>query len=326
MGYALFYFFKKNLSSFKENKSGAVAFMFVVLFIPIMTLSGGIIDYGKSIGLEKKLESAVDTAILAGAHYVVSSNKKNDKDIENYVKKVFNINFKSDPFYNNGVVLKVSIPPGRTGIEMTATSSSKTNFLQILGINKINVNASGQVKFASTESLDVVLVLDNSGSMQNESKMLNLKNASNNLMTSLFGDVTKNHPSLQIGLVPFSSTIRFPMKYRHALWLDHNGRSPIHSENFAYHMNRFVMIKKLKYAWGGCVEVRPQPYDIHDYDPSKSEMSAEDLKLKTSKNARFFVPWFAPDFPEVSGYGNGILQSNYLTDEHDDAHQATKYP
>jgi hypothetical protein len=73
-------------------------------------------------------------------------------------------------------------------------------------------------------------------------------------------------------------------------------------------VGRFTLFEQLNTRWAGCVEARPQPYDIRDTEPVTTDL------------ATMFVPYFAPDLPDNvytdSTYRSwtGLEPNNYLDD------------
>lgn len=56
-------------------------------------------------------------------------------------------------------------------------------------------------------------------------------------------------------------------------------------------------------TWKGCVEARPEPYDVQDTPPS------------TSQPDTLFVPYFWPDEPDVASSAGVTFPNNYMSDK-----------
>ncbi len=75
-------------------------------------------------------------------------------------------------------------------------------------------------------------------------------------------------------------------------------------------INHFTLLSKIPNAsWKGCVEARPEPYDVTDEPPNPADPET------------LFVPWFWPDEPDdaqvaKAGYGFSFA-NNYLPDRYD---------
>jgi Flp pilus assembly protein TadG len=111
------------------------------------------------------------------------------------------------------------------------------------GSNVTNVNASNSALRLPQTTLELALVMDNTGSMiqaasanSTDSKMDDLKNAANNLLTNLFAQSASNY---YVGLVPFASTVNV----KGALNPSGSWMNP----SFAYNSNNMSMSN-----WAGC--------------------------------------------------------------------------
>ena len=75
---------------------------------------------------------------------------------------------------------------------------------------------------------------------------------------------------------------------------------------FAVGAGRFTLLSSVGTTWGGCVEARPQPYDIRDTAPSSGNQST------------MFVPYFSPDEPDRTDYPNDSTWQNWLNSSNSD--------
>ena len=137
-------------------------------------------------------------------------------------------------------------------------------------------------------------------------KLANLKTAARQLVELL--EKAKTKPGqVKISLVPFSQAVRVDPIHKDENWID-KGLSPVNAEIFwGANPNRFTLFNDLQIPWAGCVEARPQPYDI------------QETKADPSTPATLFVPHFAPDEPDVPEHsvkkdGQWRLESWYPND------------
>jgi hypothetical protein len=92
--------------------------------------------------------------------------------------------------------------------------------------------------------------------------------------------------------------------HRGAAWMDGEGVSPIHHQNFSSQtQTRFQLLDEMSVAWGGCVEARPAPFDTTDAPAS------------AGNPASYFVPMFAPDEPDDENDAGKSYPNNYLVDD-----------
>jgi hypothetical protein len=164
----------------------------------------------------------------------------------------------------------------------------------------MSVGASSEVTRKLT-GLEVVLVLDNTGSMGSSGKIEALKSASTELVKILFGDQT-NPDYLKIGLVPFSAAVNVGTQHLNSGWIDTTGTSSVNGLNFSNGRHAMQIFNTLtNKSWNGCVEARPMPMDVDDTPPSAGNPDTR------------WVPYFAPDEPDISYWPNYYYNS-YLSD------------
>ena len=273
---------------FSANQAGAVVLLFGLTLIPIMGFVGGAIDYAYAYRARAKLQNALDAAALAaGRELDISSNESSAQQV---AMDTMAANLGSD--FPPGYTVNLNI--AGTVVTATANVTVDTYILGVLGIDTFPVGATSTVNIAGG-TFEVVMVLDNSGSMAG-SKITSLRTAASNLVDILFSN-QQSSDSVTISLAPFAATVNVGSQYSAASWMDQTGASSIHSENFDSNVTRWDRLNAMNnVSWGGCVEVRPAPHDTDDTPPNGGDS--------------LFVPLFAPDEPDKSGYYN-----NYLDDD-----------
>ena len=307
------------LRRFAGDTRGNFAMIFGLTLIPMFALAGSAIDFSNGVRLKAKLQASLDATALATARYA-SESTRTTTEIETYANNFFSANFTLTEF---GAPPTITASADNTSVTLVASASTSTYFIGIVGINELGVGVDTTVTYAN-RTVDVALVLDNSGSMGSESRLTNVKSAAKKFAEKLFGETTTNHPNLQIGIVPFNHTVNVGSQYAGASWMDTGAVSPIHSENFSAPSNRFTLYSQItrsgsSISWPGCVEVRPQPYDVYDYTVNAADLEPDEAALGTPTDAQYFVPWFAPDEPDATVSSNNVLKkwtkdNNYLSD------------
>lgn len=185
----------KRLAIFHKVRDGSVGVILALTAVPLLLATGISIDLGRAYLVKERLTNTADKAGLAlGA-------ASSSADLDTLLSNFFNANFPSDSI---GSVTETSYTNDGTTITISATASVTTTFMQLLGRDTISVTASSEIT-VQEDSLEVVLVLDNSGSMSG-SKLTSLKSAANSLLDILFGDETTS-TQVKIGLVPFSNNV-----------------------------------------------------------------------------------------------------------------------
>jgi len=277
------------LTRFAGATRGNVAMIFAVVMIPLTVLSGGAVDVNQALNARTRLSQALDAAALAvGVHTSID-----DETATELARNFLAANY-DDGAIGTVVNLAVTLDDINDRVTVTAQSRIDTMVLGLVGIPEITVGWESEVQRAR-RALELVMVLDNTGSMGG-SKISSLRSAGLLLTEILFDGADTNR--LHIGLVPFSSTVNVGTDHARAWWLDPDGLSPLHSENFSPPANRWDVYDTIRNRdWTGCVEARAIPHDIEDTPPSAADPET------------LFVPYFAPDESDRGYYSN-----NYLDD------------
>src|SRR5690606_5268674 len=90
-------------------------------------------------------------------------------------------------------------------VTVSASARVQTTFMAVLGIEEINVSSETQV-MRELRGLEVVMVLDNTGSMSTNNNIATLRTASANFINILF-DAVSDPEDIKIGMVPYSSSV-----------------------------------------------------------------------------------------------------------------------
>ena len=302
--------------SYFASESGGYILITAAALIGILAILGGFaIDYSKTVTDRDRLYSAVDGAAL----FLSNDDYKDEADAKaralRYVKANFSYDLPDEELKN----FSVSITDDT--IEICADYRRQSFFNKLLPFENWDLNICSEVK-RDFEALEIVMVLDNTGSMSWEapgdstSKMDVLKDSAKDLVEILYSSVKgtgtnfQGDSLLKIGLVPFAATVNVGQDKADASW--------IRNQNFKYTPNgegRSVddLFKALKTEWYGCVEARGNDYDLDDTPPSRGH---EDT---------LWNKYFSPDEPDfayirdsLSYTGNEICTGN--SDDNPDGH------
>ncbi|MGX5830704.1 pilus assembly protein TadG-related protein [Mesorhizobium sp. 43Arga] len=307
------------LNRFWRSKSGNFALLMGLGLPAILSAVAFAIDVSTVMRAKSNLQNVLDAANLASSHL-------GDLDITrtDAFDRYFQANIAGHGELANAQAT-LTVDRGVNFIKTKAVASADVNlnFGFLFGRNRrIVVDASA---VESNNQLEVVLVLDNTGSMAG-ARMTALRTATKSLLDTL--EATKS-PTRQIraSLVPFVTAVNVDGDEFDPSWIDMDGKSSTNGVNFPVidgkRPNHMALFKQLKdtgwteagwhgTGWKGCVEARPGAYNISDTPPDPD------------KPDTLFVPYFAPDDPEdaqkpSSSYGNAAKYYNnsYLDDVSD---------
>lgn len=244
---------KKLLSPIKtiaQEQSGSAIPLIGMGIFAMMGCIGAAIDMSRAQLVQARMSSALDNAGLAAAATASTT------DVNSEANKYFNANFPTSYMGTTLDTLVVTPNADNSVLNLSITGSVPTTFMKIVGYDSMPIAAYAQITRGS-KGLEVILVMDNTGSMNDSagsgvSKISAAKSAANALVGILFGS-NETVSNLYIGLVPFSQAVNIG-----------TGRASWTSSTY---LNWGTT------SWGGCVESRsngtltPQ-YDITDDTPS----------------------------------------------------------
>jgi Flp pilus assembly protein TadG len=216
--------------------------------LPIMGSVAIAIDFSEMNRQKQATVSALDAAGLATARQVASG--ASDEALITYANEFFKANL--GPVDPADTVLTVILPNNQFGggtLKMSAVLNYKPyfmpSFLGLLGKpaeerdREISFAADSEIRLKNT--LEVALVLDNSGSMSEDGsgsgqkRITLLKTAAKQLVDTLAlqaAQIKQVAKPVQFSLVPFASSVNVGPENAGADWMDVEGLSPVHQENF----------------------------------------------------------------------------------------------
>ena len=291
---------------FGDDTRGAIAILFAFCIIVLVVAAGIAVDISRAVVVRQRLVQAMDAAALA----VGSVPNITQREAEDMAQKYFDANY---PVAELGVPGKIVTSLNDATVQITGSATVARTLTRIIGFDDIEVGAMTEVALPK-EGVEVVMVLDNTGSMggataadPSKSKLDALKDAANILIDELFASA-KTSGAVKIGLVPFANTVNIGADKKNSGWMDLNGDAPHAADNFDFdkatktssHETVWDLFDTMpNVEWKGCVEARATPYDLNDAEP--------DPNLPRT----LFQPYFYPDEPNDPG-SPGTAATDYV--------------
>lgn len=292
-------------SRFARDERGTTSIIFGLMFTFFMLAIAVAVDWGLGVTEKLREQEAIDSATLAASEKL----GLDDEDVQG--KAVAEAYFRANTGHDPAKTLESIDLDGVSGsVTATAYNTLKSFFLRSVNLPDQKIGAYSRV-LKSLGSVEVALVLDNSGSMgstqsDGQTSIQALRAAAKQLVSVMLVGA-EGTERVRIGVVPFAASVNVGSANRGASWIDNSAVAPTHDENFAARdlvtqkRTRFELFDAMSVGWRGCVEARPAPYDVSDAEPDSSTPST------------LFVPMFAPDEPGTAGASNSYPNS-YLDD------------
>lgn len=199
----------QRLRNFWRNERGNTAIIFGLAVIPLLALGGGAVDFAQRARVRGELQSASDTAALAAARLVQTEQMQRDSNWETNWEA---IRRRAEATARNLLAAAVkgataptfNIDISEEGVTIAAQYDMKTSFLGVIGMNTLPAQTLATVKLPDPILVEIALVLDYSGSMNDDDKYIRMTAAAQDFIAKISAaraDRTK------IGIVPFSEYV-----------------------------------------------------------------------------------------------------------------------
>jgi Flp pilus assembly protein TadG len=317
------------MKRFLQDRSGQFALMFGIS-LPVMLLSAGLaVDTTRMMAAKTALQNNVDAALLA-------ATRLNDRDQsrESYFDTYLAALIEADPTISNlDTDFDAEIGANFIRTEATATADVALTIMNSFMGGPARISVSSDA-YEATDALEVVMVLDNTGSMATNNRIGALRTAATTLVNTL-ETVAEANPNrrIRMALVPFVTAVNIRGPEFDCSWIDLHATAEFAGANFDGIQVEFDRNKTVKTAGLGAVAATPctipavlesnatSVTKLNGNQGSRGQVRANHLRLfheiglewKGCVEARprtvavdappttgntLFVPYFAPDEPD----------------------------
>eukprot|EP01037_Dinobryon_pediforme_P010623 gene10623-10694_t len=305
-------------SDFALNHDGNVAILFSLALVGIVGVIGVGVDYARAAASRAKLQSGTDAALLA-----ISKQYANNPSLtlaqlrtnaQNFLAAVTvdsnaQIDYSTTNNGSNFGNATAGLSINGSTICLSTKSASTSTLSKVLGFKTTNIHATACTSVPVGKAFEIAMALDNTGSMAETptgggtTKMQALQQAAAQIVTLM--NPNASSPRAAFSVVPFAASVNIGTKYQSSSFMDVNGLSSIHWQNYTrpsgnpntfVPKSRFDLFSGMNASWGGCVEERPVPY------------LTTDVAATSSLPNTLYVPFLYPDEP---GAATGLANFTY---------------
>jgi Flp pilus assembly protein TadG len=261
------------LRALRDCRRGNVAMTFALALIPMIAAVGSAVDYSRGNSARTAMQASLDATGLALSK---DAQALTQAQLEAKAVSTFLANFHRPEVKNVAVTSVFSSPqPGSFELQMTAAGTLDTTFMSIW-LPSMEIGTTSHIKWGM-KRLELVLALDNTGSMSSSNKMNQLKLAAKDLLKTL-QNAAKKPDDIKIGIAPFATDVNVGTANVNAPWIrwdeweNVNGScstSFYTTKTSCENANRTWTIAN-KNTWNGCVWDRDQNYDVNNTATSVS--------------------------------------------------------
>tara|TARA_B100001989_G_scaffold246955_1_gene218525 strand:- start:1472 stop:2872 length:1401 start_codon:yes stop_codon:yes gene_type:complete len=261
---------KNLIRTFVRDKTATIAIMFGIMAPVLIGVAGMSLDYSQAYLVKQRLAQALDAAALAGA-----AASTEEAEIEQRVLDFFHANYPPEKL---GIEYTPSVQVVGDEVRVGGSARYETTFLRVIGVDFIDVSAETTV-VREVQGIEVVLVMDNTGSMSTNNNIGALRNAASNFVYIMYGIdpddgaladpsslddmATRDRDYIKIGLVPYSTSVNVGP---YGLGEDRNG--DYYGEAFVNnpHDLSYTDYYNTSTNWFGCVLAHDYPADTTDHE------------------------------------------------------------
>ncbi len=185
--------------SFCCNESGAIFPIFGLVGIVALMCAGMATDYARLEFARSELQTALDAGALAAARKLADGNAAIQAAGQAYFERAL----QTAEIINSQPV--ADFTPNNTGVSASVSIMMKTKVMQIAGFDEMPVSVQSGAS-ASGKGMELMLVVDVSGSMSNNNKIGALRTASDALLDAIYG-TNETRANTWIGVTPFSGRV-----------------------------------------------------------------------------------------------------------------------
>lgn len=160
-----------SIRKFIPNNRANVSMIFALSMIPLITVAGFAIDFQLAFSKKGKVQYAVDSAVLAGARLMQTTNSKGQ--VRKHTRAYFNAMLANEGGGMQCETLNIDFV-SEEELEADVLCYQPTTLTRIIGREKVNFSVASTATYGIGK-VDVAFVFDISGSMNNSGRLSDLK-------------------------------------------------------------------------------------------------------------------------------------------------------
>jgi Flp pilus assembly protein TadG len=231
-----------------RDRRGVAAVFLAVALVPLIGATGLAIDSALGYLLKTRMSKSLDSAGLAAGRIALDDNA------DEVARQYFDANFGANAEINV-TDFDFELDPTLHFVTLTAEATRPTYFMRVFGHDTMTVAARSVIE-RQTTGMELALVLDNTGSMQDDDKFETMQQAAYDLIEIIYGD-DETIDNLWISVVPFVTSVNIGTS--HKSWIKTTDR--VYTSPNSWNSSNTK-------PWAGCVVARSPSLDVDDTPPS----------------------------------------------------------
>lgn len=172
---------KSMFADFKRDCEGKVVIIFALILIPLMAVVGFAVDFQQTVKRKGKVQLVLDSAVLAAAR--VKQTGAGDDEVKLSVQQFFDAQIAGLGGLNCDPT-SVVIVPNSEEIDASVRCKQDTTLMKVVGNDEMSFKVISGSEYG-IDKIDVAFMFDVSGSMNSNSRLVNLKSAAQEAVDTL---------------------------------------------------------------------------------------------------------------------------------------------
>lgn len=183
------------------NETGNVAILFALAIVPVIGGVGAAVDYSMASGYRSNMQKSIDATALALSKIMPASDDVLNEKATQY--------FKASMGEDNLARLEpwsVEVLQADGAVTISAKGYYKPALVRVLGVDSFQIGTEAIAKW-NLGKVEVVLALDNTGSMAPNQKLEKLKEGAQKLV-DILKSAARKEGDAKVGIVPFAVQVK----------------------------------------------------------------------------------------------------------------------
>ncbi|NNE42027.1 MAG: VWA domain-containing protein [Marinicaulis sp.] len=204
------------IKAFKHSRDGNVAMMFGLVIFVLLAGAGAAVDFQRVGSMKADLQESADAALIAAVRKKMADPQMTDAEFNQLARRFFDANLEND----DSVTISdfnIRWDAEKSAYILDYNANIKSLLMAPTEKGSFDIGIATEAKLGKPPFLEIVMALDNTGSMNSNQKLKNLKVAAKGLTETLLSHV---NAEVKIGLVPFAQYVSVGADKEGAAWLD----------------------------------------------------------------------------------------------------------
>ena len=203
--------FSNRTRRLKADQRGSIAPIFAIMLLALLVILGFALDFRRIASVDARVQTATDAASLAGALVYAQNAQLPDGQRLALATDAVNATLAAElqgPVFGLEItsIAVATVGEQNDGIQATVRSNLPLAFGGLFGRSDVDITTRSSASGGGPQNVEIVLALDNTGSMFRNNRFNLMRSATKNFVNDLYDDAT-GPGQTYVGIVPWATTV-----------------------------------------------------------------------------------------------------------------------